>query len=80
MCVGYTPVHMELSMPTVDDTENLNTNLVFLETILSQHLLISLSLFDTWGHTRTLCSPTGHPGPNAPSRVAFSAILVRRDP
>ena len=54
MCVGYTPVHVELPMSTVDDTENLNTNLVFLETILSQHLLISLSIFGVWGRKRTL--------------------------
>ena len=60
MRVGHIPVHVELSVSTVDDTENLSTNLVFLETTLSQHLLISLSIFDIWGHMRALCVPTGH--------------------
>ena len=64
--MGYIPFHGELSMSTADDTDNLSTNLVFLETTLSQHLSIFLSIFDSWGHMRTLCPPTGHPGRNAP--------------
>ena len=87
--VGYIPVHVTLSMPTVDDTENLSTNLVFLETTLSQHLLIPRSIFDDWGHMRTLCSYTGHSWRNEPiaflvnntsSRVVLDSILVARDP
>ena len=58
MCVGYIPVHMGLSMTTVGDTENLSVNLVFLETTPSQHLLISPSIFDVWGHMRTLSMRT----------------------
>ena len=65
MCVGYIPVHTGLPMMTVGDTENLSVNFVFLKTTPSQHLLISLSIFDVWGHMRTLCLPTGHPGRNA---------------
>ena len=61
-------------MPTVDDTENLSVNLVFLETTLSQHLLIPLSIFDSWGHMRTLCLPTGHPGRNAPISKPYYAL------
>ena len=65
--MGYIPVHMGLSiMTTVGDTENLSVNLVFLETTPSQHLLISPSIFDVWGHMRALCPPTGHPWRNAP--------------
>ena len=86
--MGYIPFHGELSMSTADDTDNLSTNLVFLETTLSQHLSIFLSIFASWGHMRTLCPPTGHPGRNAliysvditASRVVFSVILVPRDP
>ena len=74
MCVGYIPVHMGLSMTTVGDTENLSVNLVFLETTPSQHLLISLSIFDVWGHMRTLCPPTGHPGRNAPISSRYYAL------
>ena len=74
MCVGYIPVRMGLSMPIVDDTENLSTNPVFLETTLSQHLLISPSIFDIWGHMRTLCLPTGHPGRNAPISSRYFAL------
>ena len=51
MCVGYI---MGLSMTTVGDTENLSVNLVFPETTPSQYLLISPSIFDIWGHMRTL--------------------------
>ena len=85
MCVGYIPVHMGLSMTTVGDTENLSVNLVFLETTPSQHLLISPSIFDVWGHMRALCPPT----PDAtrpflvditPSRVVFIVILAPGDP
>ena len=74
MRVGHIPVHVELSVSTVDGTENLSTNLVFLETTLSQHLLISLSIFDVWGHMRTLCLPTGHPGRNAPISSRYYAL------
>ena len=74
MCVEYVPVQVGLSVSTVDDTENLSVNLVFLETILSQHLLISLSIFDVWGHTRTLCSPTGHPERNDPISSRYYAL------
>ena len=74
MCVEYTPVHVELSMSTVDDTEDLITNLVFLETILSQHLLISRSIFDVCGHRRTLRSYRGHPGRNAPISSRYYAL------
>ena len=74
MRVGHIPVHVELSVSTVDGTENLNTNLVFLETTLSQHLLISLSIFDIWGHMRTLCAPRGHPGRNAPISSRYYAL------
>ena len=48
------------------DSENLKSNLTFLKTTLSQHLLIFLSIFDPWGHMRALCPYTGHPGRNAP--------------
>ena len=65
MRVGYIPVHVELSMSTVDDTKNLSTHLVFLETTLSQDLLIPLSIFGSWGHMRALCSSMGHPRHNA---------------
>ena len=34
--VGYIPFHVELSMSTVDDSENLKSNLTFLETKLSR--------------------------------------------
>ena len=74
MCVGYSPVHVELSMSTVDDTDNLSTNRVFLETILCQHLSIPLSIFDSWGHMRTLCPPTGHSGRNAPISSRYYAL------
>ena len=47
MCVGYVPVHLGLSVLTVDDTENPSKNLVFLETTLSQHVL---SYEDSMGH------------------------------
>ena len=66
MNVGYFPVHVELPMSTVVDTEHLSTNDVFLETILSQHLLIPRSIFGVWGRMGTLCSFTGHPGRNPP--------------
>ena len=62
--VEYISSHVKLSMSTVDDTDNLSTNRVFLETILCQHLSIPLSIFDSWGHMRTLCPPTGHSGRN----------------
>ena len=74
MCVGRGPVQVGLSVSTVDDTENLNVNLVFLETVLSQNLLISLSISDVWGHMRTLCLPTGHPGRNAPISSRYCAL------
>ena len=75
MCVGYISVHVvELSMSTVDDSENLKSNLTFLKTTLSQHLLIFLSIFDSWGHMRTLCSPTGHLGRNAPISSRYYAL------
>ena len=61
MRVGCIPGHMGLSIPTVGDTKNLSTLVYFPETTLSQHLLILLSIFDVWGHMRTLCAPTGHP-------------------
>ena len=63
MFVGYIPVHVGLSMSTVDDTENLGSNTVFLETTLSpsQHLLIPLSIFGVCGHMGSLCSTTGDP-------------------
>ena len=60
MCVGYIPVHMRLSMSTVDDTENISTNPVFLDTTPSHYLLIPRSIFEFWGHMRTLYSRTGH--------------------
>ena len=75
MCVGYIPVHMGLSiMMTVGGTENLSVNLVFLETTPSQHLLISLSIFDVWGHMRTICLHTGHLGRNAPIFSRYYAL------
>ena len=65
--MGFTPVHVDLSMSTVEDSENnLKSNLTFLKTTLSQLLLISLSIFDSWGHMRTLCQLTGHPRRKAP--------------
>ena len=70
MCVGYIPLHMGLSMTTVGDTENLSVDLVFLETTPSQHLLISPSIFDVWGHMRALCPPTGHPGQHNNSSIS----------
>ena len=63
-----------LSMLTVDDTENLKSNPTFLKTTLSQHLLIFLSIFDSWGHMRALCPPTGHPGRNAPISSRYYAL------
>ena len=57
---------------SVDDTENLDVNLVFLETDLSQHLLIPLSILDVWGHMRTLCLSTGHPGRNATISIFYT--------
>jgi len=50
-----------LSMLTVDDTKNLKSNPTFLKTTLSQHLLIFLPIFGSWGHMRVLCPRTGHP-------------------
>ena len=79
MGVGCIPSHAELSMSTVDHTENLSTNLVFLTVTLSQHLLISLSIFDTWGHMR-LQDTTNATRPFTvdivPSRVVRSAEIV----
>ena len=46
LCVGYVPIHVGLSVSTVDESENLSTNPVFLETTPSQHLLITLSIFE----------------------------------
>ena len=76
--MGYIPFHGELSMSTADDTDNLSTNLVFLETTLSQHLSICLSIFASWGHMRTLCPPAGHPGRNAliSSRYATRSLVT----
>ena len=52
-----------------------------------QHLLISPSIFDSWGHMRALCPPRDTPEATrsflvdiTPSRVVFSVILVPRDP
>ena len=85
--MGYIPVRMGLSMPTVDDTENLSTNPVFLETTLSQHLLIPRSIFNDWCHMRTYDHIRDIPDAMNPflvdiasSRVVFSSIFVPRDP
>ena len=89
--VGYVPVQVGMSVSTVDDTENLSVNPVFLETTLGQHLWIPLSIFDAdaWGHMRTLCLTTGHRGRNKTifSRYCslytvgrFISILAPRDP
>ena len=52
---------------------------------LNQHLFISLSIFDVWGHMGILCSPAGHRGRNESiySRYyvfqsRFSTILLPR--
>ena len=66
MCVGYIPV--ELSMSTVDDSENNHkSNLTFLKRNDPESTFTDfLSIFDPWGHMRTLCSPTGPPDHNTP--------------
>ena len=76
MCVGYVPVQVGLSVSTVDDSENLSVYPVFLETTLSQHLLIPLSIFDVRGrgHMMTLCSPTGHRERNAHISKPYYAL------
>ena len=82
--VGYIPVHTRLFMTTVDDTENLNRNLEFLQTLLSQDLLISLSIFGSWGSYVHLRYTVDTTRPFliriTPSRTVFIAILVPRDP
>ena len=60
MSVEYIPSHVELTMSTVVGDDNLSTNPVFLGMILCQHVLIPLSIFDTWDHMRTLCPPSDH--------------------
>ena len=64
----------DLSMSTVGDSENLKSNLTFLKTTLSQHLLIFLSIFDSWGHMRALCPRKWHPGGNAPISSRYYAL------
>ena len=79
----YIPSHVDLSMSTVDvdDTDTLSirirTNFVFLETILCQHLLIHLSIFDSWVHMRTLCPPTGHGTPRSQRDHFYNCIRSR---
>ena len=74
MCVEYTPVHVELSMSTVDDTENLITNLVFLGQYLTSVVIEGLYVHigDIPDVTRPFLVDI------TPSRVVFSAILVPR--
>ena len=66
-----------LSMLTVDDTENLKSNPTFLKTTLSQHLLVFLSIFGSWGQVRALCPRTGHLRRNAPISSRYYALQGR---
>ena len=74
-------------MSTVDDTENISTNLVFLKMTLRQHLLIFCQYL-TSGVIRGLyeCQRITPDATRSflvditASRVVFSATLVPRDP
>ena len=86
--MGYTPVQVGLSVSTVDDTENLNVNLVYfwkrpwvkIYWFLCQYWTygviwgLYVCLQDTPDATRPFLVDI------APSRAILSAILVPRDP